>query len=88
MYFGDNLECCCTEQLISCQSEIVSPKWKHEMKSLFPVTEKNFLFSISGFLRNSSFICKKHILILKVVTCVKEASFTQAFNRMFTGGWQ
>jgi len=23
--------------------------------------------------------------MLKVVTCVKEASFTQVFNRMFTG---
>jgi len=82
MHFGDNLECCCTAQLISCQSEIVRPQWKHEMKSLFPVREKQFfLFYISGFLRNSSFI-------LKVVTCVKEASFTQAFDRMFTGGWQ
>ena len=88
MHFGDNLECCCIGQLISCQSEIVRPQWKHEMKSLFPVTEKHFfLFYISGFLRNSSFICKNHILILKVVTCVKEASFTQAFNRMYTCGW-
>jgi len=44
MHFGDNLEWCCAGQLISCQLEIVRPQWKQEMKSLFPVTENNFLF--------------------------------------------
>jgi len=57
------------------------------MKSLVPVTENNGLLYISGFPRNSGFICNKHTLIFKVVTYVIEASFTQAFNRMLTSGW-
>jgi len=84
MHFGHNLEYCRAGQPISSQSVIVRPQWKNEMRSWFPVTQNHFLhwWVFKEFL----FICNKHNVMLKVVTCMKEIRFAQAFRRMFTGG--
>jgi len=83
MHLGQWRACCSEGQSISSQSLSVRPQWKHETRSLFPVTEGSFYISLVfwGIL----FTCNKHTLTLKVLTVMEEPSVAQSLSRLFSG---